>query len=498
MRSSFLAGFVFFCLAGGAVAGPASQYGADAWAVGNAGVQYVFGGSPSVINTNPSLLHELPDQFALSINAYRPDARVKLMERPASADVPITLYESDVGIEGQNLDRPLPTVELPVPRHDNHQDSVTGVVGLYLVRQIVERRLWMGLSVLVPTSGIVGVSTWFPDERDQYFGNTAHFVRFAEWNQSIELALGLCWKQYDWLSVGASAEVALHATAGLDAYVPEATVQDYALANARLDASVALRGIVGITVRPLEWLSASVVWKDRRYNKVSADAYLKLWNYHEAGDVTKPQIVHQRHLLAVDYQPMQLSLAAGAELGAWKFQAALTWQDWSDYLDPHHQRAQDAAVFTPTNPDDPAPDGAPFAFSDTWSLAAAASWAWKEGWVASAAISWQPSPVPAQVGRTNYVDNDILVFSAGHRFPLELLGKKWTIDVGLEFAYMFSATVYKDPALIRDEFADRATTLIGGQPMPEAEGLQTNNPGFPGFSFYGWSLAGAVTVGYLF
>ena len=485
-------------LAKAVAAGPAATYGADAWAVGNAGVQHVFGGSASLIHTNPSLLHELADQFAAGVTVYRPDASVKLMKRPANADVPVTLYDSDVGIEGQNLDRPLPTVELPVSRRDNHQDSPTTLVGLYLVRQLVEGRMWMGLSVLVPTSGIVGVSTWYPDERDQYFGNTAHFVRFAEWNQSVEFALGLCWKQYDWLSFGATAEIALHSTAVLDAYVPEATVQDYALADARLDASVAPRAIVGVTVRPLDWLAASVVWKDRRFNKVTADAYLKLWNYHEPGDVTKPKIVHQRHLLAVDYQPMQVSLAAGVELGRWAVQAAVTWQDWSDYLDPHHQRAQDAAVFSPTNPDDTVPDGAPFAFSDTWSLAAAASWAWREGFEATAGISWQPSPTPAQIGRTNYIDNDILVLSAGHRFPLRLLDARWTIDVGLEFAYLFPATVYKDPALIRDEFADRATTLIGGQPMPEAEGLQTNNPGFPGFSFSGWSLAGAVTLSYLF
>jgi hypothetical protein len=58
--------------------------------------------------------------------------------------------------------------------------------------------------------------------------------------------------------------------------------------------------------------------------------------------------------------------------------------------------------------------------------------------------------------------------------------------------------VHKDPSLIRDEFPDRARTLIGGQPMPEAEGLQTNNPGFPGYEFGGLALAGSVSLAYLF
>ena len=62
---------------------------------------------------------------------------------------------------------------------------------------------------------------------------------------------------------------------------------------------------------------------------------------------------------------------------------------------------------------------------------------------------------------------------------------------------MLDTTVYKDPSQIRDEFADRATTLIGGQPMSEAEGLQTNNPGFPGYDFGGWTLVGSASLSYL-
>jgi hypothetical protein len=58
--------------------------------------------------------------------------------------------------------------------------------------------------------------------------------------------------------------------------------------------------------------------------------------------------------------------------------------------------------------------------------------------------------------------------------------------------------VNKDPSMIRDEFPDDARTLIGGEAMPEAAGLQTNNPGFPGFTISGFSLAGAASLTYLF
>ncbi|MBW1807127.1 MAG: hypothetical protein JRJ87_02960 [Deltaproteobacteria bacterium] len=88
--------------------------------------------------------------------------------------------------------------------------------------------------------------------------------------------------------------------------------------------------------------------------------------------------------------------------------------------------------------------------------------------------------------------------SLGHRFDFSLWERKVQVDVGLQFMYMLNETVHKDFTMIRDEFADRARTLIDGQPMSEAQGLQTNNPGFPGYEFGGWSLAGSVSLSYLF
>jgi len=41
---------------------------------------------------------------------------------------------------------------------------------------------------------------------------------------------------------------------------------------------------------------------------------------------------------------------------------------------------------------------------------------------------------------------------------------------------------------ILDEFPDGVVTLLDGAPMPEAEGLQTNNPGFPGYRSGGWTF----------
>jgi len=48
------------------------------------------------------------------------------------------------------------------------------------------------------------------------------------------------------------------------------------------------------------------------------------------------------------------------------------------------------------------------------------------------------------------------------------------------------------PALVKDELPDDAQ--VGGDPVATAQGLQTNNPGWPGFASRGWVLGGTVSL----
>jgi len=46
------------------------------------------------------------------------------------------------------------------------------------------------------------------------------------------------------------------------------------------------------------------------------------------------------------------------------------------------------------------------------------------------------------------------------------------------------------PERVKDEVPDDAQ--LGGDPLAEAAGLQTNNPGWPGFGSAGWIVGGAL------
>jgi len=485
-------------LPGLSLAGPFRMLGYDAMALAQGGSESAYGKGIGVLYSNPSLLVDVRPGFSVGFTFFQPLLEVELMARPPNADIPLTFYDSDVGIEGSNLDRPLPTAELRVPRHDNRVDEASMFLSVGFVHDFGLDHFRLGLGLWVPTSGLLGIASQFPDEREQYFSNTVHFTRFGEWSKVLSVLFGAAYQPVEWLALGASAEVALNIDATIDMYIPEATVQDYALVNAGFEAKPTARAIVGLTGRPLDWLSVSLTWRDRRYSKVDADAMLALWNYHEAGNETEPKRVSQRHLMALDFEPMELSLGAGVQLADFTAQVSVTWNHWSDFLDTHHKRAQENAVFEPVNEGDPAIDGGRFAFSDTWSVTLGATWQYLEGFTLAAGFAYRPTPVPAQIGRTSYVDADLYMGSLGHRFEFGLWDQSFRAELGLQLWGMPRTTVHKDPGLIKDEFADRARTLIGGQPMPEAEGLQTNNPGFPGYEFGGLALAGSISLAYLF
>jgi hypothetical protein len=110
-----------------------------------------------------------------------------------------------------------------------------------------------------------------------------------------------------------------------------------------------------------------------------------------------------------------------------------------------------------------------------------------------------PSPVPDQTGRSNYVDN--------HRLGL-LLGQAWgqafswgalRLSLSAQVHRLLPRSVIKsapgagpEPAVI-DEVPDDA--VVGGVPVPGREGLQTNNPGWPGYSSEGWIFGAALNLG---
>jgi len=90
-----------------------------------------------------------------------------------------------------------------------------------------------------------------------------------------------------------------------------------------------------------------------------------------------------------------------------------------------------------------------------------------------------------------------VISSASIESPVKLLNRE--IEAGF---YLFGSvfvprSVSKDPNAahpVIDEFPSTATNNLTGLPEPGTAGLQTNNPGYPGFDSHGYMLGAGFSL----
>jgi hypothetical protein len=109
-------------------------------------------------------------------------------------------------------------------------------------------------------------------------------------------------------------------------------------------------------------------------------------------------------------------------------------------------------------------------------------------------FQYAPSPVPLQVGRSNYVDSDRFGVATGASLDFTVGGvhlRPGIQLVGYRIAYRYQK---KDDSRLVDELPDGSRFGSTGDPVPGARGLQTNNPGWPGFTSEGWVYGGSLVL----
>ena len=157
---------------------------------------------------------------------------------------------------------------------------------------------------------------------------------------------------------------------------------------------------------------------------------------------------------------------------------------WSDYLDRHGEAPIPA-----------------YAWSDTITPTVGVRYVHRAT-RAFVDAQYKPTPVPLQTGRSNYVDNDRLGTGAGVDYAFSCLHTAMRVGVQAQAYWLIPRYQNKlptppepdgldhYPALVADEVPDDAQ--VAGQPLAGTQGLQTNNPGWPGFGSQGLILSGGV------
>jgi hypothetical protein len=463
----------------------------------NAGFQGVVSG-PGAASTyfNPALLTDADDELTLGFALISEQLGVTLEGRPAGADVPLVVGTR--GVVGPN-GQPLPSDVVPTqwlnqgcaagssagqcpapggfaarPRQSQGTSGQTRpYLTLGFAKHIVKDRLTLGLYAMLPISSFTTAQAFYPDEREALFSNSLHPELYGDRLTAVSIVCGLAFKILPTLSIGAAVSVGLANAATSQDYVNSATDYSTLLLDNKITTTVNFAPTLGVAYSPVPGLRIGAAIHAPESFSINTTVDATLPTGIESGTTQKN---------VFDWMPWSVAAGVEAEIArrgdyAASVVASLDYGFWSAYED---RQGQSPSMYGPG-----------MGFHDTMSGALGLRHTYRN-LRAFTDLRYVPSPVPTQTGNSNYVDNSRFGIGIGGDILLKLLKLRPGFQL---FADRFiPRTNQKEDSLITDQVPDGSTVSATGAQVPGASGLQTNNPGYPGFSSGGWLWGGAVTL----
>lgn len=463
----------------------------------SAGAQGVVSGpGPASTHFNPALLTEAEESALVAFAVVSEQIGVTLDGR-RGGDVPLVVGGRNV--VGPDL-VPIPNTSVPTPwlergcepgtrpgacpppgfaARPRQAKGSSGVTRTYLViglvRHLVRDRLSVGLYSMLPISRLTEARSFYADEREALFSNSLHPELYGDRLTAISIVAGAAFKILPSLSVGSGLSLGLANAASSSAYVRDATQYDQPLANTSVSTAVSVAPSVGVRYAPVERLRFGAVIHSP--HSFTVDTTVR---------ATLPSGTDSATTLGGVFDWTPWAVGVGAELDViararrrLSLTGSLRYALWSAYRDRHGES--------------PSAYGEDMAWRNTATVALGVRHVL--GRVrAFTDLVVTPSPVPNQVGRSNYVDNDKVGMVMGGDVELTLGSTKLRPGLQLFVHRLVPRHASKDDARIADELPDDAALGSTHDPVAGAAGLQTNNPGWPGFASGGWLSGGAFTL----
>ena len=428
----------------------------------------------SAVYYNPAALTLRDAHMAVGLTTTLDRVRIEMKPRPDGYDLP------DLGSGSAKI----PTGARLQPRRD--VDEIPNVYGFTVgaVGSFGLPNLRFGVHVLLPVNRLGRQVSRFPDEREQYFSNRLDFEMIGERSQHQVIMVGIAYRLYPWLSLGAGMSVMPTVTTTSNVYIDDPGQQERIELALETDQIGRAAPTAGVLVGPFAGLTFAAAYRGANYLRMELLNNVQIRGF-EGDDETFP--IQQLSTVVVGYSPDQYTVGGNWRSGRLLVAADLLWSVWFNYID--HQGKT------------------PREFNNTLSVRAGGEYETADKVLFRFGLAWEPSPVPPQTGRTNFVDNDRLVASIGAGHAIEIFGRPITVSWYVQLQHLLAQEVDKErlnPApvcaegvsALCDEIADDTLDPATGQPIAQHAGLQTGNPGFPGWLAYGNLLAFGIELGW--
>ena len=462
------------------------------------------GASSASAYFNPALLTQAKTGLELGWFVLNDGMDTTLFARDPAVDVPVTALEQ---FEGHFPSVPTTWLQngcdpaqggrcvtkLPArPRQGQGSSGNTRAYQTFgLVSTVWKRYLTLGIHGMVPIGTFLQGQSFFADEREQYFSNSLHPELYSDRLTAMSLAFAAGSHILDWLSVGVGVTLSLTNTAAAGTFVGDSDhISESLQLNTKINVSTGVAPHFGLLIEPIDALDLSLtVHTPERMDIVTGFS-----TFLPNGDLQRAE-----RTATLDWQPWTFAFGGALDLvhseqHRFSLVATATYRLWSEYVNRQGER--------------PLPG---YGWSNTLAPVFGLRHVYDNRFSTFLDATYEPSPVPLQTGRTNYVDNDRYGLSGGVTYELPI--KSW--GVTLRFGAQGQLHILSERAqtklnptspqfagnhysqLVNDEWVDGATDNRGNV-ITASNGLQTNNPGWPGFSSKGIILGAGVQLAILY
>lgn len=470
-------GALALLLAPQAWANPFELFGASATSAGLGQAVTARVDDWSALWHNPGGLGLATPHMAMGLQMSFDDVSVRLKPRPAGYDLP------DLG-DGSPA---IPSKYRLNPRQGtddlaNLYDFVLGAVGSFGLEN-----LRVGVAVALPLTRLGRQASHFADEREQYASNRLNFELIGERSQHQVILLGMGYRLLPWLSAGAAFSLMPRGKALSSVYLADATRQQQVEINVDNDQVGHAEPILGLTAQATPRLRLGLSYRAANWFGLDLENRIQIKGF-QGDDAAFPVV--QRVGLALNYSPAQLAMGLAGRWEKLTLSLDAVYSRWSKYLDTQGNAVGERSARSPAGQ----------GFSDVLSVRGGLEWLASVDRRVRLGLQWEPTPVPDQVGRSNYVDNDRLVVAVGASHAIELLGRPVELAWHLGLQRLIARDTNKQALTVHppcgaavaelcDELADDTKDPATGLPSAAAQGLQTGNPGFPGWTSQGTLLS---------
>lgn len=455
-----------------AQANPFDVYGSSARSAAMGGAQTANPDGAAAIYDNVAGLADGRPTIQIGAFSTFGDAPIRLNRRPDGYDVP------DLGSRSPAL----PSDQTRRSRRDSESPEPLYGLTAGVVTDFGGTKTRGGVVVMLPTNGLIVQSTHFADERERYFSNQLHHEIIDAGLHRPVIELGVARKLTDRIAFGVGGTYLPGTAVTTEAYVADPADQSDVDLNANIRTGNTWGLLAGVSVE-LPWeMTAGLAFRQGVAFEMEGNNDVQV-----RGVSSDPEETRQDLNWVPVFTPSTVRAGLAWAIGKMELTLDGRYTFWSTYLDT---QGQDAG------------------FDNNLEGRMGMEWTASKDTRLRAGLGFVPSPVPAQRGRTNYVDNSRLLAAIGGGHGFEFASRTFQTSWYVQFQHLLTRRTDKEQRetypvcgegagdALCDEVPDDLVDPSTGQPFAQAQGLQTGNPGFPGFVSGGWIGSVGIEVRY--